>query len=124
MTLPSTKAIVRQKAVWGPKRMLAAVALVIFGFSTNSMAAGQHNQPAAHAKPGVPGAQGKNYKLDDELTRRAISGNPLSTTSVIVELMPGAQLPIEFKKVAQGNKLDIIDGDRKRTRLNSSHQIN
>jgi len=110
MTLPSTKAIVRQKAVWGPKRMLAAVALVVFGFSTNSMASGHHTQPAAHAKPGVPGASVKNYKLDDELMRRATTGNPLSTSSVIVELMPGAQLPLEFKNFAQGNKLDIING--------------
>src|SRR5207302_11093949 len=110
MTLPCTKAIVRQKAVWGPERMLAAVALVVFGFSTNSMASGHHTQPAAHAKPWVPGASVKNYKLDDELMRRATTGNPLSTSSVIVELMPGAQLPLEFKNFAQGNKLDIING--------------
>jgi len=110
MTLPSTKAIVRQKAVWGPKRMLVAVALVVFGFSTNSMAAGNHIQSAAKAKPGVPGAHVKNYKLDDELTRRGTSGNPLANSSVIVELMPGAQLPPEFKKYARGNKLDIING--------------
>ena len=110
MTLPSTKAIVRQKAVWGPKRTLVAAALVVFGFSTNSMAAGNHVQSAAKAKPGVPGAQVKNYKLDDELTRRGTNGDPLSTSSVIVELMPGAQLPNEFKKYAKGGKLDIING--------------
>src|SRR5438094_585090 len=42
--------------------------------------------------------------------RRATFGKPHSTTRVIVDLMPGAQLPIEFKKFAQGNKLDIING--------------
>src|SRR5215510_2878621 len=110
MTLSFRKAIVRQKAVWGPRRMLAAVALATFGFASNSTAAGQHAQPATHAKPGVPGAQVKNYKLDEELTHRGTSGNPLSTSSVIVELVPGAQLPPEFKKYARGNKLDIING--------------
>src|SRR5919198_19910 len=110
MTLSFSKAIVRQKAVWGPKRVLAAAAVVVFGFSSNSMAASPHSQPAAHAKPGVPGAQVKNYKLDAELTRRATNGNPLSTSSVIVALQLGAQLPAEFKQFARGNKLDIING--------------
>ena len=70
----------------------------------------RHHQKAPHKRPGAPGFNVKNYKVDDEVTKRADRGNPLRTSSVIVTLVPGAVLPPEFKKFARADKLDIING--------------
>jgi serine protease AprX len=102
--------LTRKKAVWGPKRTLAALAVALLGFTPSAMASGQHAKTPPTAKPGVPGSQAKNYKLDGELTKRAARGNPLLTAKVIVELAPGAQLPADFSKYTRGGKLDILNG--------------
>ena len=78
--------------------------------ATVAAAPKQHSRQAEKAKPGVPSARVKHYKLDDELTRRAEDRNPRHTTRVIVTLAPGAKLPNEFKKFAQNRNLDIING--------------
>jgi serine protease AprX len=118
-----TVAPVRRKFVWGPKRTFAAFLVVGFGLglATTASAAGphgikssgkesHHHRQAPHKRPGAPGFNVKNYKMDDEVTKRSARGNPLRTTSVIVTLVPGAQLPPEFRKFARGNQLDIING--------------
>ena len=123
MTLRSlTVAPIRRKAVWGPKRTLAAllVTVVGLGFATTASAAGprrfqgskesRHLRQAPHKRPGAPGFNVKNYKMDDEVTKRSARGNPLRTVSVIVTLVPGATLPPEFKRFARAGKLDIING--------------
>jgi serine protease AprX len=69
-----------------------------------------HNREGARKQPAVPGSHVKGYKLDSELTKRADDRNPRSTTRVIVTLLPGAQLPSEFKKFARDGKLDLING--------------
>jgi serine protease AprX len=119
-----TSGAVQRKAVWGPKRTLVALILIGFVMSTTAMAAGndssnqrdaapskpRHSRPAPHANPGLPSARVKNYKLDDEITRRRDS-NPTQTSQVIVTLVPGVALPQEFKKYVRANgKLDIING--------------
>jgi subtilisin family serine protease len=71
-------------------------------------AAQTHAQPS-HKKAGVPGSAAKSYKLDDELTRRSGDRNGSNTTRVIVTLVPGAQLPPEFKKYARNVNLDLIN---------------
>jgi serine protease AprX len=85
----------RAKAVWSPRRRLAPVALlVLFGLALplRALAADPHS------------------KLDAELTRRT-QRNPRETTSVIVTLVPGAQLPPEFKRFARAKgRLGIING--------------
>jgi serine protease AprX len=117
MTLcPSAVTPSRHKVVWGPKRTLASLFLVAFSFgvATSVSAAGsgqsRHHQKVSTKRSGAPGFNVKNYKLDDEVGKRADRGNPLFTTSVIVTLVPGAQLPPEFKKFARADKLDIING--------------
>ena len=106
----------RHKVVWGPKRTLASLFLVAFSFGvvTTASAAGsgqsRHHQKVSTKRPGAPGFNVKNYKQDDEVAKRADRGNPLFTSSVIVTLVPGAQLPPEFKKFARADKLDIING--------------
>jgi serine protease AprX len=124
MTLrPLTVSSIRRKAVWGPKRTAAAALIAVFGFgfATTASAAGpgrfqnldngsRHHRQAPHKRPGGPGFNVKNYKMDDEVTKRADRGNPLHTTSVIVTLVPGAKLPPEFKRWARADKLDIING--------------
>jgi serine protease AprX len=102
---------VRRKAVWGAKALGLAFAMVLAGVVANVDAAPKHHlRQGAKAQPGVPSARVKQYKLDDELTRRANKGNALNTTPVIVTLVPGAQLPSEFKKFSRAGKLDIING--------------
>jgi len=104
---------IRRKAVWGSKALLLALVLGLAGVTTDVAAAPKrqhHSREGAKARPGVPGAQVKPYKLDDELNQRASKGNVLNTTRVIVTLVPGAQLPSEFKKYARAGKLDIING--------------
>src|SRR2546425_10956496 len=101
MTL-SVNPRVRRKAVWGAKAVGLAFALVLAGVATDVAAAPKHHtRQAAKAMPGVPGAHVKQYKLDDELSRRADDLNPRHTRRVIVALVPGAKLPNEFKKFAQ-----------------------
>ena len=61
---------------------------------------------------GAPGQAARPYKLDTELTRRSNdrSHGP-SLTRVIVTLLPGAQLPPEFKKYSRNTSLDLINGE-------------
>ena len=88
-----------------------AFALVFAGAATDVGAAPKdHTSQAETDTPGVPGAHVKQYKLDDELSRRSDDRNPRHTTRVIVTLAPGAKLPNEFKRFAQNRNLDIING--------------
>src|SRR3954451_14119636 len=100
---------IRHKAVWGSGRTLAAVAMLVLSVAAPSWAKSGLNGSAKKALPGVPSSRVKNYKLDDEITRRAKNGNPLQTTSAIVTLNVGAQLPAEFRKYARSGSLDIIN---------------
>ena len=102
----STATTARRKAVWGPRRTAAVIA---------ALACAGHLLSATSAAAATPTKGGhvsraKNYKLDDELASRSAQGNPTRTTGVIVTLVPGAQLPAEFKKFARGGKLDILNG--------------
>jgi serine protease AprX len=91
--------------VWGARRVVYAAAIAA-ALATNGIAAGPQNGSA----PGGPGSSVKNYKLDDVVTARS-NGNPDETSSVIVTLVPGAQLPPQFNRfVRAGKKLDIING--------------
>jgi serine protease AprX len=97
----------RRKIVWSLKRTSAALALFVFGLAANGFAAGAQSNGAV---PGGPSSVARNYKLDDEVSARARRGNPLAVSSVIVTLVPGAQLPPQFERYARGGKLDIING--------------
>jgi serine protease AprX len=103
----------RRKAVWGPKRTLAAlIVLCVAGLGVSSAdAKPQHTRQPAHKTAGAPGAFVKNYKLDDELSNRADRANQALTTRVIVTLNPGAKLPGEFKKYALNKSLSLINGE-------------
>jgi len=79
--------------------------LAILGLATHAAA----SPPGGRRMPGVP-SNVKTYRLDDELNRRANDSNPRHTTRVIVELVPGAKLPSEFKQFAREGRLDIING--------------
>ncbi len=121
MRLPRPVAVLRWKAVWGPKRSaigLAAAVLFLFGGTPNATAAGsksftpkaKHAFAAPKVKPGHANGFAKNYKLDDELTKRSGQAS-YQTTRAIVELVPGAKLPPEFAKYARSSgKLAIING--------------
>jgi subtilisin family serine protease len=121
MTILATCPTPRRKAVWGPKRSLAAAAIAVFlfGLAPSAIAAGrnsstpkpQHSRVAQKAKPGRPNSTVKSYKLDKELTLRSTNQNPLRTTRAIVEFVPGTTVPAEFARYARRNgKLGIING--------------
>src|SRR5262249_45367273 len=103
---------IRRKAVWGPKRTLAALAVAFLAFNSDAFAAGLHTQSAPRVRDGRPNSNARNYKLDAELTKRA--GRTLGSmnkTRVIVELAPGAEVPAAFARYAKRNgNLNIING--------------
>jgi len=103
----------RRKAVWGPKRTLAALAvLCVVGLAGRpAEAKPQHGHQPGTKTPGAPGGFVKNYKLDDLLDDRANHGEGRLTTRVIVQLNPGATLPPEFRKFALNRKLDLVNGE-------------
>jgi serine protease AprX len=100
----------RHKAVWGPKRTVSALLIAFTCTAPNFAAANQHSHEGPHKKAGVPGKFAKPYKLDNEMTKRSKDRNVNSTTRVIVTLVPGAQLPPEFRKYSRNNSLDLING--------------
>ena len=96
--------------MWGAKLALAVAVFLVVGLASNAFADGRHTRTAKKVRPGQEQSQAKQYKFDDEVTRRS-NGNPLRTSSVIITLVPGAQVPSEFKKFARaGGRLDIING--------------
>ncbi len=102
--------LIRWKAVWGPKRVLPALFLSILCLAPSTAIAKPHSHEGAKKKAGVPNANVKQYRLDDELAQRSNDRNPNNVTRVIVTLLPGAQLPPEFKKFARNGKLALING--------------
>src|SRR5262245_57018189 len=94
----------RRKAVWGPKRLAALLLALVFGLTTGAFAqeqgnSGGHRSNVRNARPGRPHARVRGYKLDTEMQRRR-SANPVERSSVIVTLVPGADLPPQFKRFA------------------------
>jgi serine protease AprX len=71
--------------------------------------ANRHASQGKKAKPAAPNSFVKPYKLDEEVTRRS-NGKSDETTSVIVSLVPGAQLPPQFKRYVKNGSLGIING--------------
>ena len=110
----------RQKAVWGPKRIITTVALLVACLAPTVAAAKTHSHDASRKKAGTPGQSVRDYKLDGELSERSKDRNGVTTTRVIVTLVPGAKLPGEFKRFMRrkdrdnnGNddgRLDLING--------------
>ena len=97
--------------MWGPKRMLAAAALIGVALAPNATAAGLHGRAAGRSAPGRPNSRAAAYKLDTELETRATTNSQTRTTRVIVELVPGAKLPAQFAAFAtRDGKLGIING--------------
>jgi serine protease AprX len=99
----------RRKAVWGPKRLIALGVLVLLGLTSNAVADGRHSSPARRARPAAPNSNAKGYRLDKELTRRAVDHDALSKTHAIVTLKQGAHLPPGLERFTT-RKLGIING--------------
>src|SRR3954453_23347358 len=102
----------RHKAVWGPKRMVSALLLVIACMAPNGANAKTHTRHAEPKKPGEPGKFVKFYKgLDSELSQRSKDQNSANfNTQVIVTMKPGAELKPEFMHFVRGSNLDLING--------------
>src|SRR5258708_39832194 len=106
---PST---VRAKAVWGPRRVLVAVALIAvsFGLSPSASAQGRHRGQAPRIRPGVANGFVKRDKMDNDVARRSNSLLRLGTADVIVTLEDGADLPYFFQRYSHNGKLSVIHG--------------
>src|ERR1700730_15311507 len=90
---------VRRKAVWGPKRIVWPLLLMFLGFARMASADGRHVRHVYSEEGGQPGSHVKHYQLDDELDRRSNDGkSSVKTSRVIVELVPGAKVPQEFRR--------------------------
>jgi serine protease AprX len=104
---------IRRKAVWGPKRTLAAALMVFLGTNPTAWATPRFGDGKA-SKPGRPNHFAHHYKLDDELERRARDAEKrrgLETTPVIIELEPGKELPKNLPGFGRlGHRLDLING--------------
>jgi serine protease AprX len=110
MTGPFCVGPQRRKAVWGPKRTIAASAMLLLAFAPSAIAGGRHAGTPHKAAPGRPNSIVKSYKLDGELEQRATRNDQNHKTRVIVELTPGAKLPGSFNGLKHGGKLGIING--------------
>src|SRR5438105_2403914 len=111
MICPFSIGAPRRKAVWGPKRILAAAVLMGVALVPNATAAGLHSHSAAKSASGRPNSRAAAYKLDTELETRATTNSQTRTTRVIVELVAGAKLPAPFAAFAKRDgQLGIING--------------
>jgi serine protease AprX len=109
---PVPKNDVRWKAVWGSRRAIVPVILfaLVSAFTTNAVAAdgSRHRRGGARVRPNSANSNVRSYKLDRVAT--AQSARTTGTTHVIIELEPGAQLPVEFQQYAQPDgQLGIIN---------------
>jgi serine protease AprX len=100
----------RRKAVWGPKRVLTTALALLLGTAPTAWAEGAHSREGKHSRAGAPNSFAHDYRMDDEMSRRSGDRNARNKTKVIVSLVPGAELPAEFKKFARGGRLDVING--------------
>src|SRR5438067_2114928 len=111
MICPLSVGAPRRKAVWGPKRILAAAAVLGVALVPNATAEGLHGRAAGRSVSGHPNSRAAAYKLDTELETRAANNSQTRTTRLIVELVPGAKLPSQFAAFAKREgKLGIING--------------
>src|SRR4029077_153916 len=97
----------RAKAVWGPRRILAAVALVAIavGVAPSASASGWHRRQTTKVRPGVPNGFVKRDKMDSDVARRAGGLNRyFATADVIVTLEDGADLPYIFQRYSHNGK--------------------
>ncbi len=108
----STPRTPRRKAVWGPKRTLAALAVALVALGSDALAANGSLPRAAKAHAGRPNSNATSYKLDGELSKRSNGAlGSLLKTRVIVELVPGAKLPLAYRQYAKRNgDLRILNG--------------
>jgi serine protease AprX len=104
----------RRKAVWGPKRLAIFFLVLVLGLTTNAFAqergnSGTNGWNARNARPGRPHSRVRTHKLDAEMQRRR-AANPNDRSSVIVTMVPGAELPPQLKRFARRGTLGIING--------------
>ena len=104
----------RRKAVWGPKRTVAiGVGLLILALAPQAGAEERHGRSGERKQSGVRSGRVKDYRIDEELSKRSTDRNKNATTRVIVTLVPGGRLPTEVKRylrrVGPVETLDLIN---------------
>jgi serine protease AprX len=112
MKVSASLPVARAKAVWGPKRVLASIAVlaVSFGLGSDATAQSRHRIQAPKDRPGVANTFVRHDKMDADVARRANNWNWFSTADVIVTLEDGADLPLTFQRYSHNGKLSVIHG--------------
>jgi len=102
---------VRWKAVWGPRRTLAALFLLLIWLAPTTAAAKPHRYNPQRKHAGAPGHFARDYKVDGDLQDRIDHGSRFDTVRVIAEFDPNVKLPKELLQYAVGVHLDIVNGE-------------
>jgi serine protease AprX len=112
MKVSVSSSTARPKAVWGPKRILAAIILVAVSvcLAPEASAQGRHYLQAPKVRPGVANKFVRRDKMDNEVAKRAFGLNWLGTADVVVTLEDGVDLPLVFQKYSHNGKLSVIHG--------------
>src|SRR4051812_3401708 len=98
MKLSTATPSARPKAVWGPRRILTAVALTVCfsGTAATGPAEGKPRRKAQRVRPGAANGFVNSAKMDADVSRRATGLTRFATADVIVPLENGADLPAAF----------------------------
>src|SRR6185436_17158622 len=119
MILFRSKQAPRRKAVWGPKRTVAiGVGLLILALAPHADAEGRHRRSGERKQSGVRSARVKDYRIDDELSKRSSDRDrSTQTTRVIVTLDPINALVLDLpnglvKQLAASPAVARIQYDR------------
>src|SRR5690242_2631525 len=101
--------LVRRKAVWGPKRTVAAALLALFAFAPDASAAKHPHYKVL--RPGSANFNARRERLDSDLKFRS-EKNQTGSSRIILTLKPGATLPPELQRLATilHGRLGIING--------------
>src|SRR5262245_4768256 len=114
MILSTSAQTHRNKAVWGPKRIASALLVTLACWAPSTTFAKPHYREGVRKASGVRSARVKDYRVDDELTRRSNDRYRSNATSrVIVTLVPGGKLPTNvsryLRRVGTVETLDLIN---------------
>src|SRR5256885_12842201 len=101
MICPLSFGAPRRKAVWGPKRILAAAAVMGVALVPNATAEGLHGRAAGRSVSGHPNSRAAAYKLDTELETRATTRSEEHTSELQSPCNLVCRLLLDNKKTAR-----------------------
>ena len=121
---------VRRKAVWGPQAATPSLRSCLLAHARSRRPQRLNRPRTRHVRragrqAGAPSSPRQDYKLDDELERVGRTATAQDASSVIVTLVPGAELPPQFRRFARGERSStsstamVLDAAERRARSSS-----